>query len=203
LLARVDHPNVAAVLDLGLLGAELCLTLQAVGVHGLGEWLEHGQRSQAQVLAVLRQAALGLAAAHAAGVVHGDLIPTRVRIDRHDRVRLIDFERARDLAPEPGAWERQGPPLAVNPSYAAPETRAGGRHDPLSDQYSFCVVAWEALAGRRPPNDVDRYAGLRMYRREPAFRTIARGLAINPSARWPDMEQLIDALTRAGRRKLF
>jgi eukaryotic-like serine/threonine-protein kinase len=206
LLARIDHPNVAGVLDLGLLGAELCMTLQAVGAHGLDQWLEHGQRGQAQVLAVLRQAGDGLAAAHAVGVVHGDLTPARIRVDRLGHVRLVDLERARDLAPEPGAWERQGPPLPVDPNYAAPETRANARHDRLSDQYSFCVLAWEALAGRRPPNDAEHHAGLRAYRREPAYRVLARGLAQNPTARWPDMDRLLEGLTQAagtGRRRLF
>lgn len=203
LLARIDHPNVVAVLDFGVLGAELCMTLQAVGSRGLGEWLAHGQPDHAQVLAVLCQAGLGLAAAHAAGVVHGDLIPTRVRIDRFERVRLVDFERAWDHAPEPGAWERQGPPLPVDPNYAAPETRDGGRHDRLSDQYSFCVLAWETLAGRRPPNDASHHAGLRAYRREPAFRVLARGLNANPTARWPDMDGLLEALASAGSSRRF
>jgi serine/threonine-protein kinase len=207
LLSRIDHQNVAGVLDLGMLGTELCMTLQAVGLDGLDEWLEHGQhaqaRSQAQVLAVLRQAGQGLAAAHAVGVVHGDLIPTRIRIDQLERVRLVDFERARDLAPEPGAWERHGPPLPVNKNYVAPETRDSGRHDRLSDQYSFCVLAWEALAGRRPPNDAEHQVGSRAYRREPAYRALARGLATSPTARWPDMDQLLEALERAGTRRRF
>ncbi|WP_181233739.1 protein kinase domain-containing protein [Enhygromyxa salina] len=203
LLARIDHPNIAAVLDLGLLGSELCMTLQAVGVDGLDDWVEGGQRSQAQLLAVLRQAGQGLAAAHAVGVVHGDLIPARVRIDRLQHVRLVDFERARDLAPEPGAWERQGPPLPIDRNYAAPEARETGRRDQLSDQYSFCVLAWEALTGRRPPSDADHVAGPWAYRREPAYKVLARGLSANPTARWPDMEQLLDALERAGTGRRF
>ncbi|KIG12300.1 serine/threonine protein kinase [Enhygromyxa salina] len=205
LLARIDHPNVAAVLDLGVLGTELCMTLQAVGVDGLSEWLANNQPGQAQVLAVLRQAGQGLAAAHAVGVVHGDLIPARVRIDRFQNVRLVDFERARDLAPEPGAWERQGPPLLVDLNYAAPETRdrEKGRHDRLSDQYSFCVLAWEALTGRRPPHDVEQHVGLRGHRREPAYKVLARGLSHNPTARWPDMDQLLEALERAGSKRFL
>jgi serine/threonine protein kinase len=194
LLGRVDHPNVARVYDLGRFGADLCMTLGVVGCDGLDQWLARGQPSQAAVLDVLRQAGEGLAAVHSVGVVHGDLTPRRVRVDERGHVVLVDFERAEDLHREPGAWEHDGPPVEVDPNYIAPETRATGLRDPLSDQYSFCALAWEALAGRRPPADPRQHAELREHRREPAYRALARGLAAAPTRRWPSMSELAAAL---------
>ncbi|MFO7563089.1 MAG: serine/threonine-protein kinase [Enhygromyxa sp.] len=194
LLSRIRHPNVVAVYDLGRFGAELCMTLSPIGRYDLGQWLAQGQRSSAAVLEVLREAGLGLAAAHDAGVVHGDLSPRRVRVDERGKVSLVDFDRAVDLAPEPGAWEQGGPSRGLDLDYMAPETRSSGLRDPLSDQYSFSVIAWEALTGRRPPADPGESASLREHRRDPVYRALARGLAISPTDRWPDMNELLAAL---------
>lgn len=195
LLSRIRHPNVVSVYDLGRFGAELCMTLSPIGRFGIDQWLSQGQPSQAAVLEALREAGQGLAAAHVAGVVHGDLTPRRIRVDERGRVSLVDFDRAVDLTPEPGAWEQErGPAIGLDLDYMAPETRATGLRDPLSDQYSFCVIAWEALTGRRPPGDPSESASLREIRRDPIYRALARGLAITPTDRWPDMEELLAAL---------
>jgi len=206
LLGRIHHPNVAAVYDLGRFGTELCMTLSPVGRHGLDQWLAQGQPSQAAVLAVLRQAGRGLAAAHDAGVAHGDLTPRRIRVDDRGEVSLVDFDRAVDLAPDPSPWEQTGPAVGLDPEYMAPETRGPGRaighRGPLSDQYSFCAIAWEALAGRRPPADPGDSASLRDYRRDPIYRALARGLADNPTDRWPNMIELVAALAPVHERSL-
>jgi serine/threonine protein kinase len=194
LLSRIDHPNVVSVLDLGRFGAELCLTLSAVGRHGLDEWLAHGQPSQVRVLEILCDAGRGLAAAHAAGVVHGDLTLGRIRVDERGKVTLVDFDRAVDLTPEPGAWEQDGPVNGLDLDYMAPETRATGLRDALSDQFSFCAIAWEALTGRRVPADPGQSALLREYRREDVYRLLARGLSSCPTDRWPSMGELVAAL---------
>jgi serine/threonine protein kinase len=193
---------VVGLLDIGQFGTERCLTLQAVGRHGLDEWLSEAQHDQATVLGVLAQAGRGLAAAHAAGVVHGDLTPQRVRVDRRRRVRLVDFERACDLAPEPGAWERSVSPRDLDPAYMAPETRKHGHRDQLSDQYSFCLLAWEALTGRLPPADPWQSAAARGLRRDPVYRALARGLEDDRGARWPDMDSLVAALAPSPYRSL-
>jgi len=194
LLGRIRHPNVVTAYDIGHFGTDLCMTLTPIGREGLDQWLAGGQRSQAAVLDVLRQAGAGLAAAHAADLVHGDLTPRRIRVDERGHVLLIDFDRAEDLAPEPGAWEHEGPPVKVDPNYIAPETRANGLRLPSSDQYSFCTIAWETLAGRRPPSDPKQRASLGSFRREPIYQVLARGLALNPIERWSSMSELLAAL---------
>jgi serine/threonine-protein kinase len=202
LLSRIDHPNVVSVYDLGRFGVELCMTLSPIGRAGLDQWLTQGQPSQARVLEVLCEAARGLAAAHCAGVVHGDLTPRRIRVDERGKVSLVDFDRAVDLAPEPSAWGQQGPALELGLDYMAPETRASGLRDGLSDQFSFCAIAWEALTGRREPADPSQSAVFRELRREPVYPVLARGLSSYPTDRWPSMDELVGALAQAGRRSI-
>ena len=201
LLSRIDHPNVVSVYDFGRFGVELCMTLSPIGRDALDEWLAQGQPSQTRVLEVLCEAGRGLAAAHAAGVVHGDLTPRRIRVDERGKVSLVDFDRAVDLTPEPSAWEQDGPPLELDYDldYVAPETRATGLRDALSDQFSFCAIAWEALTGRRAPEDPSRSAIFREVRRDPVYQTLARGMARHPTDRWPSMVELVEALTPSKR----
>ncbi len=191
LLARIDHPNVAAVHDFGLFGCDICLVLEHFGRYDLPQWLAGGRRTRAEIRDVLVQVGRGLAAAHASGVIHRDLRPQVVRVDDRRRVRLIDFGRGRGLDPESDAWELDEPDFDGHAEYMAPEARTSGRRDALADQYSFCVIAWEALTGKRPgsnptPSSWGSDAGL--------LRVLARGLASAPEDRWPDMERLVDAL---------
>ena len=194
LLARINHPNVASVFDLGRFGAELCMTLEEVGRHDLLEWRKRHRPSREELRSAIEQGARGLAAAHAAGVVHGALSPRHLRVDSRGAVRLVGFEQAHDLAPEPGAWEMGEPKFSGDLDYMAPETRVQGRRDPLSDQFSFCAIAWELLSGRRPPHDPRRTAMGSTMRSVAAYRVLARGLSESPTERWPDMDQLVDAL---------
>nr|WP_255216430.1 serine/threonine-protein kinase [Pseudenhygromyxa sp. WMMC2535] len=196
LLARIDHPEVVPLLDIGEVGDEPCLLMGAVGRRSLRAWLEFGPED-AQRLDVLLQVGRGLAAAHRAGVAHCNLGPERVRVDDRGQARLIDFEFGRLLDAEPGAWERDQPNYAGDPRYMAPEARKAGRRDAAADQYSFCVLAWEALTGRRPPHDPLAAARSSGPRRRAVLTALARGLAIDPSARWPDVDALVSALERA------
>ena len=200
LLARLDHPNIVAFHDLGRLGDEPCLTLGPVGHHGLGGWLAAKSRRDSEILAVLIQAGRGLAAAHAGGVAHCNLTPEQIRVDERGAVRLINFELGSELDPPPGAWERDRPRFDGDPSYMAPEARKAGRRDAAADQYSFCAVAWEALTGVRPQADpqVSMRSGGRRVRATLAI--LARGLALEPSARWPDLAALVAALEAQSKR---
>jgi serine/threonine-protein kinase len=172
------------------------MTLGLVGRYGLDQWLTRGQPSHATVLSVLCDAARGLAAAHAAGVAHGDLTARRIRVDERGKVLLVDFDRAVDLTPDPRAWGRDEQTVELEDPLA-PETRSSGRRDPLSDQYCFCAIAWEALTGRRAPLDPNQSAsGVREFRRDPSYRVLARGLSSSPTDRWPSMSELVAELAR-------
>ncbi len=170
-LARLSHANVVAVFDVGSQDDCVFLAMELVDGVTLAEWLKQ-QRSLEEVLRVFNEAGRGLAAAHAAGLVHRDFKPANVLVGRDGRARVTDFGMARPLNREQGAAPRVGPAVAAStgsptasplaspltrtgvllgtPAYMAPELLGGRRADALSDQFSFCVALHEALYGVRP-----------------------------------------------------
>ena len=210
--ARLQHENVVAVHDIGAIGRHVFMAMELVDGQTMREWMRGGARSWREVVAFLRQAGQGLAAAHAAGLVHRDFKPENVLIDRKGRARVGDFGLARSMAvgtPTGEAPDRQRPAdetglVAGTPAYMAPECLRGEPADARSDQFSFCVVLYEALSGERP------FRGQTIAELERAIaagpprpprglprhlrRLLARGLAARPSARHPSMSALLDAL---------
>jgi hypothetical protein len=132
-------------------------------------------------------------------VLHRDLKPSNVMIDGEGRVRITDFGVAISLR-ETATHQRAG-----TPAYMAPEQFAG-RSGPRSDQFAFCVTAWEALTGERPfhgknLDDLRKAASAgvgRSARLSPRVYTVlARGLSSDPEQRYADMPILLDELQQA------
>ncbi|HYO59529.1 tetratricopeptide repeat protein [Archangium sp.] len=223
-LARLSHPNVVAVHDVGMCGERVFLAMELVEGTTLAEWLKE-PRPWPEVLRVFVGAGWGLAAAHAAGLVHRDFKPANVLVGRDGRVRVTDFGLARpstrvDMprsmpvppAPPPGGdlltpLTRTGALLGT-PAYMAPEQLDGQGVDALSDQFSFCVALYEALHRVRPFEGVSleelgraaREGRVRPPGREPKVparvrRAVLRGLRARPEERFPSMEALLAALT--------
>jgi len=94
-LARLSHPNVLAIYDVGTFGTDVFLATEFVEGPTLSAWLTEAKRSRAEVLAVLLDAGEGLAAAHRAGLVHRDFKPANVMVSTDGRVRVLDFGLAR------------------------------------------------------------------------------------------------------------
>jgi predicted Ser/Thr protein kinase len=221
-LARVSHPNVVPIYDVGTQGGVVFLAMELVEGRNLREWLAARPRRVAEVLDVLIAAGRGLAAAHAAGLVHRDFKPENVLVGDDGRVRVTDFGLARDQheaaslelpAAESsdllaGELTHRGA-LVGTPVYMAPEQLSGEGVGPRSDQFSFCVTLYEALHGRRPfsagsigelrrvvaEGRVPDSAAPRWLRR--VFR---RGLAARPEDRFPSIDALLEELQghRAG-----
>ncbi|MGE3545606.1 MAG: protein kinase, partial [Kofleriaceae bacterium] len=165
-LARLSHPNVVTVYDVGAYEDNLFVAMELVTGSTLRAWLDDKPRTPREILAVFHAAGAGLAAAHKLGIVHRDFKPENVMVGNDGRVRVLDFGLARwlafrgrisisgftDLPSASGsmgtALTRDGMVLGT-PVYMAPEQDDGKPVDSRSDQYSFCAVLYEALYGKR------------------------------------------------------
>lgn len=223
-LARVSHPNVVQIFEVVESEGQVALAMEYVQGRTLLEWARGA--AWPAILEVLVQAGRGLAAAHARGIAHRDFKPDNVLVDAEGRARVVDFGLARDV--EQGTGESQllvtpgGDPVeptqtgAIHgtPAYMSPEQSEGKRGDARSDQYSFCVTAFEALCGARPISGFgdELRRNVIAGRRSPPpadssapaslLAVLDRGLAVDPAVRWPDMSALLAALEDAPRRPL-
>jgi eukaryotic-like serine/threonine-protein kinase len=224
-IARLSHPNVVIVHDAGVVGDLVFIAMEFIEGETLDAWLRSAPRTWRQILDVFVAAGHGLAAAHAAKIIHRDFKPQNVMIAKDGSVRVMDFGLARlvheDLERVPvgkgfdesahraPATVTKTGALLGTPAYMAPEQFQRHPADELSDQFSFCVALHEALYGARPVLthlQTDSYASVPMddesrapRRTSPPlwFRNIVqRGLSTDPAARWGSMEELSRALTR-------
>ncbi len=227
-LARLQHPNVVAVHDVGEHDGRVFLAMEFVRGATLGKWLA-SERAKADVVRVFADAARGLGAAHALGMVHRDFKPDNVMIDEHGRVRVMDFGLARTAEGAATEAELVEPSASSSmlevqlsttgtvvgtPAYMAPEQFGGKDVDARSDQFSYCVALFEAFAGSRPfgGGSVPELAAnvIKGNVRESAaaglpgdIRRIAmRGLSVDPNARFATMDELVAELVRDRGRSL-
>ena len=169
-MAKLQHPHVVAVHDVGTLGGRVFVAMEYVDGTTLTRWLKRQPRAWEDIRDVFVQAGQGLAAAHAAGLVHRDFKPDNVLVGKDGRVRVTDFGLARasetteyepmgsesgsveaSRAPAGGRDELTQPGLLMGtPPYMAPEHGLGNPVDHRMDQFSFCVALFEALYKRRP-----------------------------------------------------
>lgn len=155
-LAKLSHPNVVTVHDVGLAGDRVYLAMEFIDGRTLKEWLQQVPRPPWQrILEVFLAAGEGLVAAHAQGITHRDFKPDNVVVGSDGRVRVMDFGLAHGQA----AKKKDGPqrrtitqPGAMlgTPAYMSPEALHGQPTDFRSDEFSFCVSLFEALYGFRP-----------------------------------------------------
>ncbi len=180
-LARLSHPNVVPIYDVGFDRDRVYLVMELVRGKTLRHWSPG--RKLREILDVYQQAGRALAAAHDAGLVHRDFKPDNAIVGADGRVRVVDFGLACEADdPERTTSERRH--VAGTPRFMAPEIKAGTAITPAADQYSFCIALADALA----------LAG------EPTPRRVAvvldRGRAVDPTERFASMAELLRALAR-------
>jgi eukaryotic-like serine/threonine-protein kinase len=219
-LAKVSHPNVVSVHDARTFEGRLFIAMEFVDGGTLRSWLDERRRSQNEILTVFIGAARGLAAAHAAGIIHRDFKPTNVMVGKDGRVRVTDFGLARPVHSEQGA---DGPPpnqgatqvidltltgeVLGTPLYMAPEQFSGREADARTDQFNFCVALYQALYDvlpfGSPPLGTLKERVLAGNVEPPPQKTtvpswlravLLRGLSVDPGDRWPSLDDLIVAL---------
>jgi tetratricopeptide (TPR) repeat protein len=193
-LARLAHPNVVVVHQVGTIGGRVFIALEHVGGGTARDWLEARDRSWREIVALYAAAGDGLAAAHAAGLVHRDIKPGNILVGSDGRPRIADF----GVVGAASSTGSQG--IAGTPGYMAPEQAAGEPVDARADQYAFAVSAWEALFDARPAADP---APPGRTRRRPPRRLVAalrRALSRRADDRWPSLDPLLRELRRDPRR---
>ena len=198
-LARVAHPNVVALHDVGRHGDRVYLVMEFVAGVTFRCWLTQAERSVDEILSVARDVAAGLSAAHHAKVIHCDIKPENIMVDATGRARITDFGLARD---------RDSIGVAGTLSYMAPEQISGRRVGPRSDQFAFAVTLMEAFTGRRPflatnaremLEEIGR--GVRVMRRPLGRRlpprlgkVLSRALHADPAERFASVDEFLVAL---------
>jgi hypothetical protein len=228
-MARLSHPNVMTVHDVGAHGSRFFVAMELVAGGTLRGWLAERPRSWREVVGIFTEAGRGLASAHSAGLVHRDFKPDNVLVGSDGRVRVTDFGLARALRsegePDHGRIGSRGPgvdalgasitrtgALIGTPAYMAPEQLRGETADARSDLFSFCVALYEALFGERPfdgPNipALRRATEAGEVRSVPAGSevpsavrdVVLTGLRPNPADRPDSMARLLDDLEAGAR----
>ncbi|PRP94879.1 serine/threonine-protein kinase [Enhygromyxa salina] len=171
-LAKLSHPNVVHVYEIGTFRSQVFVAMEFIEGVTLRDWEPEDQPGVVQLIVEkFSEAGRGLAAAHAAGLVHRDFKPDNALVGDDGRVRVLDFGLARGLEEQELGGEstldqsqelleshdstlrqpltRTGAILGT-PAYMSPEQHVGNRADARSDQFAFCVALWEKLHGQRP-----------------------------------------------------
>jgi tetratricopeptide (TPR) repeat protein/predicted Ser/Thr protein kinase len=221
-LAKLSHPNVVHVYEVGKANERWFIAMELVRGQTLREWStgEHGWRER---VSTYLHAGAGLAAAHAAGLVHRDFKPDNCIIDEQGRARVLDFGLAREAVrssekssrPNEESSEPEGAnePLTQTGAvlgtlaYMPLEQLEGRPADARSDQFSFCVSLYEALYGERPfagrtPAELCENIEAGDMREVPKNRKVpawvqavlVRGLSAAPEERFASMNALLAAL---------
>ncbi|MCH9681243.1 MAG: serine/threonine-protein kinase [Deltaproteobacteria bacterium] len=223
-LARLSHPNIVRVHEVGEVGDDVFVAMEYVDGLSLDRWMEgppeEGMgRPWRAVVEVFAAAGAGLAAAHEAGIVHRDFKPHNVIVADDGGVKVLDFGLARlpDSAPEGRPSGHRGQPPSVvtppgaavgTPAYMAPEQHRGESADASSDQFNFFASLYHALY-RQLPFVMGSAARLREAVAEGRVRSIPSdstvpswlhrvllvGLHPDPRQRFPSMKAALEAVT--------
>ena len=219
-IAQLVHENVIVVHEVGSHAGRDYVAMEYVKGTTLGGW--QAKRTWREILEMYLRAGRGLAAAHAAGLVHRDFKPDNVLVGDDGRVRVTDFglvastgstphtatlEARRDRSELDVSLTATGSIMGT-PRYMPPEQHRGEPVDARADQFSFCASLYEALYGY-PPFAGESYAVLRASVLSGELTppptasdvpkkvsdALVRGLAHDRDARFPSMTELLDVLS--------
>ncbi len=208
----VQHPNVARVLEIGEHEEEAFIAMELLSGESLRSVMSRGPLTIAAVVELALGVARGVAAAHAAGIVHRDLKPENVMVEPDGCPKVLDFGLARWAEAAEGkgldsVLTVDGSVLGT-PGYMSPEQSRGLAVDARTDLFSFGVLLFELLTGRRPFTGDSKADVFIALNRQPApgldtlraevpvelSRLVSWLLQKDPAARPPSMEVVITTL---------
>ncbi|MFW5816565.1 MAG: serine/threonine-protein kinase, partial [Wenzhouxiangella sp.] len=200
LLARLDHPNIARILDGGTSNdGQPYLIMEWVPGDDLGVCAD--RLNSDQRIELFCHIASAVAHAHQRSVVHGDIKPANIRLGEDQRIRLLDFGVARLVLDE--ADQAHDVIAALTPAFAAPEQLAGQPASTQSDVWALgALLAWLLLGERCSRDCLDSAPALaaalcgRVPRRRDLAAIIARCCAADPGRRYPSVSGLLADLRR-------
>lgn len=156
--AALNHPGVTTIYEVGEYDGGLFIAMELVVGTNLRELLKDGPFQTRRLLRIASEIAEALEAAHAQGVVHGDIKPENIAVQPSDRTKLLDFGLARQIDKLPLTSTGAAATLDWNPrsdiagtlAYMAPEQLQGEQSDQRADLFSLGVVLHELASGHRP-----------------------------------------------------
>jgi serine/threonine-protein kinase len=208
-IAQLRHPNIVNVYDFGEYQGTPYMIVEYVPGGSLADRLSDGKLDPAQALKYLRGIAAGLDYAHGIGVVHRDVKPANVLLEKDNTPVLADFGLAKLMQ---GSSVRSMSGVTTGtPAYMAPEQVTGSKVGPSADRYSLATIAYEMLAGvipfegeglmellyahvhrdPLPPSTHNRSLSPRVD------AVILRGMSRDPAGRWGSCTEFVDALAAA------
>jgi len=208
-IAQMRHPNILNVFDFGEYQGTPYMIVEYVPGGSLANRLNGPQLDQATALKYLRGIASGLDHAHGLGIVHRDVKPANVLLEKDDTPVIADFGLAKLL--QGSSLKSMTGVTTGTPAYMAPEQVTGSHAGPPADRYSLSTIAYEMLTGVIPFDGEGLmevlYAQVHRDPLPPSARNsalnpqvdavIMRGLAKDPAARWETATAFVDALEAA------
>ncbi len=208
-IAQLRHPNILNVYDFGEYQGTPYMIVEYVPGGSLANKLGDGMIDQAAALKYLRGIASGLDYAHDHGIVHRDVKPANVLLEKDNTPVLADFGLAKLL--QGSSLKSMTGVTTGTPAYMAPEQVAGSKVGPAADRYSLATIAYEMLTGVIPFDGEGLlellYAQVHREPLPPSSRNsslpskvdavVMRGLAKDPAARWATCTEFVDALSAA------
>lgn len=222
-MAQLQHPNVVQVFTVGADAGLVYIAMELIRGGDLRKWLSARTQSAEEILERFIAAGRGLEAAHEAGVIHRDFKPSNVLMSHDGAVKVGDFGLARvwHSGLDDTVSQRSIDPPSLDPgitftgsavgtpTFMPPEQHRGNTADEQSDQYSFCVALWYALAGKSPFGGTSKPEALLLKKERgapPLPRSVAvsrsvanaieRGMMPRAHDRWASMRELLAALQK-------
>lgn len=222
-LARLSHPNVVSVYDVGIVDDQPYIAMEFVNGLRINTWVQTTSPRWERILRVFRAAAAGLGAAHACDITHRNVKPSSIFVDTNDEVRVLGFSVAVDLAESIDEASSLGAVVDTHDNivqrnqedassnYMAPEQlRPSDPVGPEADQFRLAISLYESLYGRLPftnTSPADRLQAIEAgdvlappnETETPrwVFNAIRQALATNPSARYPSIDAFATALNES------